>query len=280
VEDREGRQLVAELEARLEQLERLEEPAQSVALDAVQALLQVYGEALRRVVAGLDGEAAGLAEDELLSHLLVLHDLHPVPVEERIAQALDGVRPYLRSHGGEVELLAVEDGVARLRLEGSCKGCPSSAATLKLAIEDAIREAAPELAGIEAEGVAPPPPPLVQLGSFKHEETPADSAWTVLGGLPAVPEGGSLAYEVGGEPVLFLRLAGAFYAYRNRCAACSEALTDAEVAGVELACASCGERYDVRAAGRGLDGELHLEPVPLLVGEDGAVRVAIPAAVA
>jgi Fe-S cluster biogenesis protein NfuA/nitrite reductase/ring-hydroxylating ferredoxin subunit len=250
------------------------------AVEALQAVLELYGEGLRRV---LERHAAGepLESDELVSHLLLLHDLHPVAVEERIAQALDGVRPYLHSHGGEVELLAVEDGVARLRLEGSCKGCPSSAATLKLAIEDAIREAAPELDGIEAEGVPPPvQPTLVQLGTFGREQSAADTGWTTLGGLPAVAEGGSLACEVEGEPLLLLRLAGAFYAYRNRCAACGEALTDAEVAGTVLTCAGCGERYDVRAAGRGLEGLHHLEPVPLLVTDDGAVRVALAARVA
>ena len=59
--------------------------------------------------------------------------------------ALDEVRPYLASHGGDVELLGVEDGVVRLRLEGSCNGCPSSAMTLKLAIEEAIARAAPDV---------------------------------------------------------------------------------------------------------------------------------------
>ena len=66
-------------------------------------------------------------------------------------EALEEVRPYLESHGGDVELLAVEDGVVRLRMQGSCSGCPSSAMTLKLAIEDAIRKHAPEVEQIEAE---------------------------------------------------------------------------------------------------------------------------------
>ena len=82
-------------------------------------------------------------DDELVSHLLLLHGIHPVPVEARVRAALEEVRPYLESHGGDVELVAVEDGVVRLRMEGSCSGCPSSAMTLKLAIEDAIHKARP-----------------------------------------------------------------------------------------------------------------------------------------
>ena len=70
--------------------------------------------------------------------LLLLHGLHPLDLEARVRQALDKVRPYLRSHGGNVELLGVDEGVVRLRLEGSCHGCPSSAATMRQTIEEAI----------------------------------------------------------------------------------------------------------------------------------------------
>ena len=89
--------------------------------------------------------------DELVGSLLLLYGLHPLPLEERVIQALDNVRPYLRSHGGNVELLSVTDGVVRLRLAGS--GCASTAATLKLAIEGAVYDAAPDMTALEVEGV-------------------------------------------------------------------------------------------------------------------------------
>ena len=66
------------------------------------------------------------------------------------------MRPYMESHGGDVELLGIEDGVARLRLEGSCHGCAASASTLELAIKQALRDAAPDLLGMEVEGVEDP----------------------------------------------------------------------------------------------------------------------------
>jgi Fe-S cluster biogenesis protein NfuA len=99
-------------------------------------------------------EGARLAEDDLVAHLLILHGLHPVPLEQRVHGALEQVRPYLGSHGGDVELLGVEDGVAHVRLEGTCNGCPSSTVTLRNAIEKAIMGAAPELERIEADGPA------------------------------------------------------------------------------------------------------------------------------
>ena len=81
-----------------------------------------------------------------------MYGLHPLPLETRVLQALEKVKPHLASHGGDVELLAINEGVVRLRLRGSCKGCPSSAATLKLAIEATIYEVAPDIVSIEAEG--------------------------------------------------------------------------------------------------------------------------------
>lgn len=133
------------------------------AIEAVQAVVELYGEALARIVAGVDP-----VEDELVSHLLLVHDIHPVDVETRVRQALEDVRPYLGSHGGDVELLGVEDGVARLRLGGTCDGCPSSQVTLQNAIEEAVLKAAPELERVEAEGVVPKTEPvLVQIGSLQ-----------------------------------------------------------------------------------------------------------------
>lgn len=151
--DVEVRERVARVE---EVLAEIEDDAPALA--AVGAIVELYGEALRRVVAGAEP-----AEDELLSHLLLVHGIHPVDVEERVARALDEVRPYLGSHGGGVTLVGVSDGIARVRLEGACDGCRSSTATLKSAIEQAVARAAPELRGVEAEEQRQEQP-LLQIG--------------------------------------------------------------------------------------------------------------------
>ena len=168
LEDREVQAQAAKIEALLEEIESFPNPAaRAKSAEIVQALLTLYGAGLARIVeivAQQGGSAVGartlqaFAADELVSHLLLLHDLHPVDVETRVARALEEVRPSLQSHGGNVELIGVEAGVAHLRLQGHCNGCPSSTMTLKLAIEEAIHKAAPDLLGIEAEGVAEPSP--------------------------------------------------------------------------------------------------------------------------
>jgi len=134
--------------------------ARETAEALVRSLLELYGGGLARMMeivyeSGSSGELFHrFAADDLVASLLLLHDLHPEDTESRILRALDGVRPYLGSHGGDVHLLGILDGVVHLRLEGSCHGCPSSSVTMKLAIEKAIGEAAPEVTRIEVEGVA------------------------------------------------------------------------------------------------------------------------------
>jgi Fe-S cluster biogenesis protein NfuA/nitrite reductase/ring-hydroxylating ferredoxin subunit len=289
LDDRELTERAARIEALLDEIETLPDPAlRARVADVVQGLLALYGEGLRRMLAIVerDGRTAGaqlleaFARDELIAHLLLLHDLHPVDVETRVARALEEVRPYLQSHGGNVELLGIEGGVARLRLQGSCHGCPSSIMTLKLAIEEAVRKAAPDLEGIEAEGLAEPPPrppafvPTVTIARKEKTAAHPEHTWTAVGGLPHLADGRLAAMDVAGRPVLFARLEGAFYAYRNTCPGCGQSLEGGTLHGAQLACPACKQHYDVRRAGRCVDSpDLYLEPIPLLV-QDGTVKVA------
>jgi Fe-S cluster biogenesis protein NfuA/nitrite reductase/ring-hydroxylating ferredoxin subunit len=291
MDDIEARELVGRVEGLLAELEAVpDRVAREKANETVAALLDLYGGALERIVAeaaALDGDgrlARTLADDELVSHVLLLHDLHPESLETRVQGALDGVRPYLASHGGNVELRGVEDGVVRLALEGSCSGCPSSTVTLKLAIEDAIHKAAPDVERIEAEGVvAETKPPgnatLIQLeppGPSVPASPDSGPDWTMAGGMPELQGDRPLLKRIAGEDILFLRLAGTVYAYRPYCPGCEESLESGVQEATALRCGGCGNRYDILRAGRCLDEpQLHLEPVPLLVDESGLVKVAL-----
>jgi Fe-S cluster biogenesis protein NfuA len=93
-------------------------------------------------------------QDSLVASMFLLHSLHPDDIETRVQRGLESVRPYLKSHGGDCELIVVQDGVVRLRLHGSCGSCPSSSLTLKNAVEDALYEAAPDIKEIVAENAA------------------------------------------------------------------------------------------------------------------------------
>ena len=279
----------ARIEALLEQVESLDPSCRAVAGELVQELVELYGEGLGRlveVVAARDADgslAAELAADDLVAHLLLLHGLHPVPLETRVRGALAEVRPYLESHGGDVQLVAVEEGVVRLRLEGSCSGCPSSTMTLKLAIEDAIHKAAPDVERIDADGVDEPDPAgpgllQLQISDAVRERSEPAAAWAVAGEVGTLAGDGPRVMEVAGEPVLFVSLGRSVFAYRPDCPSCGRSLGDAAQADAELQCAGCGTGYDARHAGRSRDADdLHLEPVPLLVDAAGLVKVALGA---
>jgi Fe-S cluster biogenesis protein NfuA len=160
--DPETRRRIKHLETLIHNLERVPDSvAREQARELVQTLLEFHGTALARLLErvadlGKPGHAliTSLADDDIVSSLLLLYGLHPLDLETRVEQALQRVRPLLRSHHGDVELEGVVDGVVRLRMQGSCNGCPSSALTLKNAIEEAIYAAAPDVEAIQVEGVA------------------------------------------------------------------------------------------------------------------------------
>jgi len=132
--------------------------------EAIGLVTELYGEGIGTILGALEvwegghNVLAAVAQDELLSSLLVLHGLHPQDLPTRINDALDSVRPYLGSHGGDVEVLKIDEagGTILLRLLGSCDGCPSSVATLQGAVEQAIYDAAPEIDIIDVDEPEPP----------------------------------------------------------------------------------------------------------------------------
>ncbi len=296
---------VQDLQSRLESSGDLQ--TRELADELVSAIVQMYGDGLARIVssllaAGEDGErlAAALAEDPLIATLLLIHDLHPAPIEDRVNAALEQVRPYMESHGGDVELLSLKDGVARIRLQGSCSDCSASAVTLELAIKQALEDAAPDLEGLEVEGVAPAPAgptlPMAEAGSASTAPAgagvelpmvmsppaaptapPATPSWFEVDHLGLLPAGKVVAAEVAGAELVVANVDGTLLAYRDACAGCKNPLHAGELHGGTLTCPQCERTYFLPRAGRSMDDDrLQLEPVPLL-RERGSVKVALAA---
>src|ERR1700733_923396 len=152
----------ARIQQLLEQIEALPTPStRELIHEFMEATLAFYGHGLGRILqvvseSGAEGPKVyqHLVNDKVVRGLLLIHDLHPADLETRLRDALDQVRPYLESHGGNVELISLSGQAARLRLEGTCKSCASSAVTLELAIRQAIEEACPDLVGFDVEGVS------------------------------------------------------------------------------------------------------------------------------
>jgi Fe-S cluster biogenesis protein NfuA/nitrite reductase/ring-hydroxylating ferredoxin subunit len=244
--------------------------ARGRAEELVRQVTDLYGSGLARILEILDGRGQldratldALTADELVSSLLVIHGLHPQDLDTRVAAALDSVRPYLGSHGGNVELLDVSpEGVVRLKLLGTCQGCPSSSVTLKFAVEEAIESAAPEVTAIEvveeesrqatpavipvdallvrlnhpddggthgAVGAAPPAvsstgPDPGPAGNW-HEHAPG--SWQAVPEIAGLEQGDVAGFLVSGYPVLACRTGQDLYAYRDYCPRCTGSMAGA-----------------------------------------------------
>jgi Fe-S cluster biogenesis protein NfuA/nitrite reductase/ring-hydroxylating ferredoxin subunit len=274
--------------------------ARERAEELVRQVTDLYGAGLERILQLLDGEGAlhsttlsALSSDQLVSGLLLIHGLHPVDLPTRVAGALDAVRPYLGSHGGDVELLGInEDGVVRLRLLGSCQGCPSSSVTLKLAVEDAIETAAPEVTAIEVEEAAPAAAPaLIPVAALRArlegtQAAPSGGTWEAVPALSELEAGGVAGFLVADVEVLACRIGPDIYVFADKCPRCTRSMPGATLqralaapaGGGLLRCPNCRAHFDVRKAGACLeDKSLHLDPLPLLL-RDGVPSVAVPVA--
>jgi Fe-S cluster biogenesis protein NfuA/nitrite reductase/ring-hydroxylating ferredoxin subunit len=269
-------------------------PAADAAEELVSLLVGLYGDGLARILTvlaeqGPEGMAMidVLADDPTVESLLLLHGLHPLDVDARVQRALDRVRPYLGSHAGGVEYLGVTDGVARLRLEGSCHGCPSSTVTVQLAITGAVQDAAPEVTDVVVEGMTvpdqkgAPEPKLLQIGKRPDDGLPQpgnEVGWVTLPDI-GPPSSRPVAASADGVAVVVCAVRGTLYAYRDACALCGSSLAEGLLDREVLTCPGCGAQYNARLAGKSTaDPAVHLDPLPLLADSQG-VRVAVGAGV-
>jgi Fe-S cluster biogenesis protein NfuA/nitrite reductase/ring-hydroxylating ferredoxin subunit len=246
----------------------------------VREVTDLYGAGLEHImrIAVDAGIVDRFADDDLVASLLLVHGLHPHDVERRVVDALDSVRPYLGSHGGDVHLLEVDGEVVRLKFSGSCKSCPSSSVTLELAVEDAVRAAAPEISSIEVvaaeadstSGVIPAESLLTRVHANGHRST----AWEPVPELAELVHGEVGGFQIAGTTALACRLGDEFYAYRDRCPNCTGSLAGAQLRDATLRCPQCNAGFDVIHAGMGIDVPAHLEPIPILV-RDGVLSMAM-----
>jgi Fe-S cluster biogenesis protein NfuA/nitrite reductase/ring-hydroxylating ferredoxin subunit len=218
-----------------------------------------------------------------------------------VESALESVRPYLGTHGGDVELLEVNDeGVVRLRLLGSCDGCPSSSVTLELAVESAVEAAAPEVTSIEVISGAKAKPggvggasggPLIPVSALRSRVGAAErgdaSHWAALPELAELAAGEVGGFSVSGTDLLVCRIGSDLFAFADLCPRCELTMAGARLerraghpvgSGV-LTCPTCSSHYDVRGAGAEIDAAdadgRHLAPFPLLLRDD-VFSVALP----
>jgi Fe-S cluster biogenesis protein NfuA/nitrite reductase/ring-hydroxylating ferredoxin subunit len=259
-----------ELDEALAQLDvlvaQLEADGDDRALLALQLVDAIHRPALARI-------AQGDSDHPLVHALLGMYGLEAVEPEILADEALDEVRPYIASHGGEVELLGVENGVVHVRLAGACVGCAGSAMTLRRGVEQALRDHLPgfrELVaeeGVDEVTATGPQLPMAPMRRPVFDEVAAEDG---------LAEGELRAVNAGGVPVLLARVGGEVYALRNGCLVDGLPLDGGRLTaeGV-LVCPWHNCAYDVRTGRRAdEEGEGRLAVVPVAV-TDGSIQVAV-----
>ena len=150
--------MLGSVEDLLDQVDQTADPAlRATVQQLMELVMTLHGAGLERILelvhsTGESGDdlIALLGRDELVANLLVLHGLHPLSIEARVARAVETSGERLHPYGAQVELLSIQDGVVRLRLD--VNGCASSAATLKEMVEQSMHQAAPDLTELIVEG--------------------------------------------------------------------------------------------------------------------------------
>ncbi len=305
VQERDAEEMVERLNALVEQLEgHPDADAREKALDLVQIILELHGEVLRRILSTLDTlpdkdqVLTRITGDEVIRAILLIHGLLPVELHTRVASAIKELRTHLISQGCDVELLDVNDGRARLRMIRSGKSAPPVAA-LKMEIEKALSEAAPDLLGFDIEGVTeqtkatvkaaalleamiaparnsePKQIKLVQIKRPRHDTKTVNGTWIPVVRALNFEDNHFTVITFAEINVLVCKIGGEFYDYRNACVAEGKRpLDDALFDSPMLTCTCHGYSYNLRRGACVERPELHLEPLALKI-EDDKVMVAL-----
>ncbi len=250
---------VAELDALVQTLER---DGDQRALLLLQLIDAIHRPALERICAGDLEHPAARA-------LLGMYDLVETGEFTLVEEALDQVRPYIHSHGGEVELLDVDDGRVHLRLSGACEGCAASAMTLTRGIEQALRDHFPSFREIVAEAPDRSSEALLQITPMKR---PVFVDVAAFSDLATGELRGAVADDI---PILLANVEDEIYAFKNACPIDGRPLDEGRLTGTVLVCPWHNCAFDARS-GKRVDDETEppLAVVPIAVHE-GAVRVAV-----
>ncbi|RUP28009.1 MAG: hypothetical protein EKK51_25205 [Mycolicibacterium sp.] len=264
----------------------LDETARAVAQEVKDALEAVHRAGLVTIVQRMRADAAAravlfdLVDDPIVHMLLSLHEIvRPDPMTHA-NRVLVTVRPQLQSHGGDVTLVRIEDGVAFVRLDGACNGCSMSSVTLRNLVESALVEGVPSITGVE---VLPnePSPTLIPLEALRIGPDPAAEGWVKAGPATGLASNAmtvlSLATQSGEHAeIIVVNVAERLSAYRNECAHEGLPLDNAvlDLDNGTLTCPWHGFCYDA-ASGECLSAPgAQLEQLPLRV-DSGEVWVRV-----
>jgi Fe-S cluster biogenesis protein NfuA/nitrite reductase/ring-hydroxylating ferredoxin subunit len=276
-EDRELEELAGALDSALAAVGDLDPESRRVAGQLQRALDDAHRAALVHLIRALRADARGkellfaAADIPAVRMVLLMHELIRPDPTTLARQALDEVRPQLQSHGGDVTLDRVADGVVYVRLSGACNGCSMSAVTMRNGVEKVLQERLPGVA-VEVVPNEPGPAliPLTEVGL--RPGAAADPSWCAALTLDQIGTRDvvhAVLHPPGGDdvPVIVVNIDGQMAAYRDACAHLGMSLAEADLDPTtgELTCPWHGHTFDgLSGESRSLPGA-QLDPLPLRV---------------
>lgn len=251
------------LDAATSRIAELEPLPRQVVTDSLDSLNTLHKVGLTTIVRKLKDDPRGkellfeLVDEPEVRMILAMHGIIRPDVTTQARQVLERVRAGLQTHGGDVELDSVRDGVVYVRLQGACNGCSMAAVTMRDGVEKALIEGVPGVTGVE---VLPndPSPTLIRLseigvGAPREDEAPELEAagWCRAVSFGAVDVGELEAVTLRptdgpSVDVIVVNAAGQLAAYVNECAHQGLPLDNAIIDATEgtLTCPWHGFCYD------------------------------------
>ncbi len=242
--------LVSDIE-RIEAIFSLwEETPRSVVEAYRQAIEDLQGEAIRRLVRALKSDPAALAAmkeaagDEVVYAVLRRHNIIKQSLNERVEAALEGIRPMLASHGGNVELVKVAPPAIEVRFTGACDGCAASSLTFHAGVKRAVEDTCPEITDVlQVKGMSGGSEAGVRfISPFALE---GRGGWHLACRLDDIPQGGIKVLEIAGANVLLSRQGAIVSCFQNACAHFGMALDGGEVDKGIITCPYHQFQYDL-----------------------------------
>ncbi len=259
------------------EVNKLDGPERAKAIDLKRAIEEFHKVGITKIVQHLKADPRGkellfeLVDEPSVYALFAMHGIVRADVTTQVVRVLEMVRPYMQSHGGDVELVKVEGEIAFVRLQGACNGCSMAAVTLRNGVEEALTTQVPQITKVE---VLPNEPGAGMISLHTIPVNGQQSGWVKGPAVADIEMGRPYAFTADETDILIINIDNQFYAYRNQCShqglPLDSGLLDAE--SCELTCPWHGFKYDVTSGECLTAPQAQLEPFPLRI-EDGLVWV-------
>jgi nitrite reductase/ring-hydroxylating ferredoxin subunit/Fe-S cluster biogenesis protein NfuA len=252
-----------------------DESQRCVAVGLKRAIEALHKAALTNLIKSLKDESMSALRhavaDEVVYAVLLYHELvkpPKPPLAQRIETALEEVRPGLKSHKGDVELVAIKSpDTVEVRLIGTCSSCPTSTLTLSQGVEQAIKNHCPEITKVVAVNNSLTVK-NANSGLISPFSSKITSTWIKVATIDEVPEFSVIAVQLAGTSLILHRQGVTVKCYRNACTHLGSPLEKGKVENGIITCPAHGFQYKLETGKCLTVPDVSLQSYPVKVKGD------------